>query len=214
MKKLVLSIVLVLCALNSLASVAGMSPQLLQLSEAWAQIKYRMPEAKRVNALEMLSGEAQALVEANPGSAEPMVWQAIILSTLAGEKGGLGALSLVKQAKKLLERAEAFDPEVLAGSVYTSLGSLYYQVPGWPIGFGDDDKAKQYLKKALAVNPDGMDPNYFYGDFMLQEGEYGEAASAFERALAAPPRENRPIADAGRRAEIEAALAEAKIAMH
>jgi hypothetical protein len=59
-----------------------------------------------------------------------------------------------------------------------------------------------------------MDPNYFYGDFMLQEGEYGEAASAFERALAAPPRENRPIADAGRRGEIEAALAKVKIAMH
>jgi Tfp pilus assembly protein PilF len=48
-------------------------------------------------------------------------------------------------------------------------GALYYQVPGWPIGFGDKDKANELLKKALALNPDGIDPNYFYGDFLLKE---------------------------------------------
>ncbi|MEJ2393814.1 MAG: hypothetical protein P8Z77_03370 [Candidatus Thiodiazotropha sp.] len=191
-----------------------MSPDLLELSVAWAKIKYQMPEDQRVKAFESLNEKAAAMVEANPGQAEPLVWQAIILSTTAGEKGGLGALSLVKKAKKLLDRAEAIDPQVLDGSVYTSLGSLYYQVPGWPLGFGDDDKAESYLKKALAVNPDGMDPNYFYGDYLLQEKEYAEAAAAFEKALAAPAREGRPVADAGRREEIEAALAKVKSAMH
>ena len=75
-------------------------------------------------------------------------------------------------------------------------------MPGWPIGFGNDDKAETYLKKALAVNPDGMDPNYFYGDFLMQEKHFDQALAAFQHALAAPPRPNRPIADAGRRAEI------------
>lgn len=212
MKKIIFPIMLLFFyTLQSTAALAEMSPELLALSESWANIKYQMPEDQRVEALEALNQKALALVEANPGKAEPLVWQAIIVSTTAGEKGGLGALSLVKQAKKLLERAEAIDPDVLNGSVYTSLGSLYYQVPGWPIGFGSDKKAESYLKKALAVNPDGMDPNFFYGDFMLQEKKnYEEALSAFERALAAPSRENRPIADAGRRAEIEAALAETK----
>lgn len=214
MKKIMLPLTLALFVLYSVAALAGMSPELLELSESWAKIKYQMPQDQRVKALEALNEKAVAMVEANPGKAEPLVWQAIILSSMAGEKGGLGALSLVKQAKKLLERAEAIDPAVLDGSVYTSLGSLYYQVPGWPIGFGNDDKAESYLNKALAVNPDGMDPNYFYGDFMLQEKEYSEAAAAFERALAAPPRDNRPIADAGRRAEIKAALAKVKLVMH
>lgn len=214
MKKILFPIAFVLINLFASASMADMSQALLELSESWARIKYQTPEKQRVEAFEALNEEATALLEANPGKAEPLVWQAIILSTMAGEKGGLGALSLVKQAKKLLERAEAIDPEVLNGSVYTSLGSLYYQVPGWPLGFGDDDKAVSYLKKALAVNPDGMDPNYFYGDYLLQEKAYQEAAAAFERALAAPPRESRPIADAGRRAEIEAALAKLKLAMH
>ena len=35
----------------------------------------------------------------------------------------------------------------------SSLGVLYYKVPGWPIGFGDKDKARDLLQKALAVNP-------------------------------------------------------------
>jgi len=197
----------------ALPVLAGMSPELLSLSEDWAKIKYQMPQDQRVAALEALNGQASSLVAAHPGDAAPLVWQAIILSTTAGEKGGLGALSLVKQAKKLLEQAEAIDSDALDGSVYTSLGSLYYQVPGWPIGFGSDKKAKAYLRKALAVNPDGMDPNYFYGDFLLQAREYTAAVAAFERALAAPARAQRPIADAGRRSEIETALAKAKAAL-
>jgi tetratricopeptide (TPR) repeat protein len=213
MKKMAFYFLLALFTFYSAAVLAGMSPELLELSEAWAKIKYQTPKDQRVKAFEALNEQAAAMVEANPGKAEPLVWQAIILSTTAGEKGGLGALSLVKQAKKLLDRAEAIDPQVLDGSVYTSLGSLYYQVPGWPLGFGDDDKAESYLKKALAVNPDGMDPNYFYGDFLMQEKAYAEAAAAFEKALAAPPRENRPLADAGRREEIQAAMAKVKSAM-
>jgi tetratricopeptide (TPR) repeat protein len=206
MNKRLIQIVIVLLLFNSVMALGAMSPELLSLSESWAEIKYRMPEDQRIKALEVLNEKAQALLQANPGSAEPMVWQAIILATLAGEKGGLGALSLVKQAKKLLERAEAFDPGVLNGSVYTSLGSLYYQAPGWPLGFGDDEKAERYLKKALGVNPDGIDSNFFYGDFMLREKRYGEAQAAFNRALTAAPRKDRPIADAGRRAEVRAAL--------
>ncbi|MEJ2610627.1 MAG: hypothetical protein P8179_11200 [Candidatus Thiodiazotropha sp.] len=200
---------LLLISLSLLPAFAEMPPKILELSESWAKIKYQMPEDQRVSALEKLSSEAEILVKANPNEAAPLIWQAIILSTLAGEKGGLGALSLVNQAKELLEKAETIEPDALNGSIYTSLGSLYYQVPGWPIGFGNDDKAKAYLKKALALNPDGIDPNYFYGDFLLQEKEYALAIKAFEHALAAPQR-NRPIADAGRKTEIMAALKKAK----
>ena len=72
-----------------------------------------------------------------------------MLSSLAGEKGGMGALSLVKQARADFEAALKLDPRALDGAAYTSLGALYYQVPGWPLGFGDDDQARQMLKKGL-----------------------------------------------------------------
>jgi hypothetical protein len=47
----------------------------------------------------------------------------------------------VKQARKDFEAAIALDKTALAGSAYTSLGSLYYQVPSWPPGFGSNKKA-------------------------------------------------------------------------
>ena len=109
-----------------------------------------------------------------PQAAELHIWHGIVLSTWAGAKGGLGALGLVKQAKAELEKAIELDPAALDGSAYTSLASLYYQVPGWPIGFGDEDKAEALFKQALALNPDGIDPNYFHGDFLLRQKRYGE----------------------------------------
>jgi len=125
----------------------------------------------------------------------------------AGAKGGFGALSLAKEAKQALEHALSINPKALSGSAYTSLGSLYYQVPGWPIGFGDDDKARALLDKALTLNPDGIDPNFFLGDFLYRQRDYEGARKALERALKAPPRPDRPLADEGRRAEVKEILA-------
>jgi Tfp pilus assembly protein PilF len=120
----------------------------------------------------------------------------------------MSALGKVKKAKGLFETALRIDPTALDGSAYTSLGSLYYQVPGWPIGFGDNDKAEKNLKQALSLNPNGIDSNFFYGDFLLQDGRYDEAKAYLERALQAPARPGRELADAGRRQEIKAALAQ------
>ena len=102
------------------------------------------------------------------------------------------------------------NPNALEGSAYTSLGSLYYKVPAWPIGFGDNGKARAYLEQARAINPDGIDPNYFYGDFLLGTDHAKEAIPVLEHALQAPPRPGREIADMGRRQEITEALAKAR----
>jgi len=182
--------------------------QLQQLQSRWAEINYQLPEKQREAAFATLAEQAQQAVKAEPKAAELLIWRGIILSTQAGAKGGLGALGLVKQAKASLEQALAADPQALAGSAYTSLGSLYYQVPGWPIGFGDDQKAEAMLKQALALNPEGIDPNYFYGDFLQRNQRYAEAKVALEKALQAPDRPGRASADAGRRAEARQLLAE------
>jgi len=200
------------CALlfASTASLADINEDIASIQQQWARANYETPEGEQEKAFEELVAEARKLVENNPGRAEPRVWLAIVLSTDAGVTGGLGALGKVKEARRELEAAEKIDPDVLDGSIYTSLGSLYYQVPGWPIGFGDDEKAEEYLKKALAMNPDGIDPNYFYGDFMLEEDNYQEAVNYLEKAAAAPARPGRPVADKGRQAEIQEKLQQAR----
>ena len=79
-------------------------------------------------------------------------------------------------------------------------------MPGWPIGFGDDAKAQEFLKKGLAANPDGIDPNYFYGDFWYRKGDYDNAERFLRKALQAPARAGRKLADEGRRGEINQLL--------
>ena len=185
--------------------IAGLSssaemPEVKEIQHEWAQLYY-MDEFLNVNyrELQALVQKANEVAVANPKSAEALVWDAIVLSTLAEKKGGLGALSLVKEAKLRLEQAEAIDPTVLGGSVYASLGSLYSKVPGWPIGFGSDKEAEKYFKKALAINPQGLDINYFYAEYLADNGEEQLALVYVEKALKAPRMEERPLADKGRR---------------
>ncbi len=204
---------LLLCLTFTTPLWAQMSPKVEALSKEWAQINYQTPKKQRKEAFERLAQKASAITSANPNQAEPMVWEAIILASTAGELRGvakLKAMDFVTKARDLLLKAKKIDANALAGSVYTSLGSLYYQVPGWPLGFGSDEKAKSYLTKGLQLNPKGLDQNYFYGDFLMSQGDYAGAIKAFKQALAAPVIPERPVFDAGRREEVRMALNQAQ----
>jgi tetratricopeptide (TPR) repeat protein len=192
------------------ASAAGLSEDIALLQHEWAQIKYQTSENLQEAQFEALAKTAETITARYPNRAEPLIWEGIILSTWAGSKGGLGALSLVKQSRDRLEAALVINPAALDGSAYTSLGTLYFKVPGWPIGFGDDEKAEEMLTKALGINPDGIDPNFFYGEFLLEEERYQESIRALNQALQAAPRPERKVADAGRKSEIQLLLAEAQ----
>lgn len=205
----VLSLILV-CLSGYAMAAPSMDDAIHKLQKEWAIANYETAKDKQDKVFESLTAEAEKLVEANPGSAEALIWNAIIVSSHAGATGGLGALGKVKKAKKLLDKAEKINPDAMHGSIYTSMGSLYYQVPGWPIGFGDDDKAEAYLKKALALNPAGIDPNYFYGDFLRDQGRYKESEIYLLKALKAPVRPDRPLADKGRKGDIQRALKDVK----
>jgi tetratricopeptide (TPR) repeat protein len=191
----------------SFTALAGLEEDVSALQIEWARIKYERPAAEQEKAFAELTKSADAVRGKYAGRAEPQIWYGIIAASYAGARGGLGALSLAKDAKKALEQALEIDPKALDGSAYTSLGSLYYQVPGWPIGFGNDDKAREMLDKALALNPDGIDPNYFMGDFLYRKGDYAAARQVLNNALKAPARPGRALADGGRRKEIESLLA-------
>lgn len=176
------------------------------LQSRWAECQYQTLTMHREKCLSALTEQAQADLNKSPERTDLLIWSAIIESSLAAERGGLGALGLVKQAKIALEKALQQDPNALDGSAYTSLGSLYYKVPGWPVGFGDDKQAERLLKHALAINPNGIDPNYFYGDFLLEQGDKIQAKAYLQKALQAPARPGRALADKGRRYEIQQKL--------
>jgi len=188
------------------ARAAEVDDAVSALQRDWEVIRYQTPVAEREKRFEALAAKAHRASEAHPGRAEPLVWEGIIVSSWAGEKGGLGALGLVKQAKGLYEEAIRIDGTVLDGSAFNSLGVLYYKVPGWPIGFGDKAKAKELLEKALSINPKGIDPNFFYAEYLVETKQPEQATAYLERALGAPGRPGRQIADAGRRDEARSLL--------
>jgi tetratricopeptide (TPR) repeat protein len=197
---------IIVTALTVLVPALSQAASLGELQAEWARITYEAPTASRLDAMTNLKATADGAVSAQPDSAELLIWDGIITSSLAGIKGGLGALALAKEARTLLERAQARSPGALHGSALTSLGALYYQVPGWPVGFGSSDKARSNLEAALKLDHDGIDPNYFYADFLFHEKDYPGAKSAAQRALAAPPRPGREVADKGRRGEVQSLL--------
>ena len=205
-----------LTAAPALAADPAFDARIDGLARTWAHVNYEVRD-KSAQATEAakLAAEADAMARQYPNRAEPLVWEAISTATEAGAKGGMGGLALAKSARGMLERAEKINPAALGdGSVYTSLGSLYAQVPGFPIGFGDAGKARAYLTKALAANPSGVDSNFFYGDFLIRQGDYAGAEVALQRALNASARPGREVADRGRKAQAAELLATARKKAH
>lgn len=195
------------CFLVPLAATAApVDDAVAELQREWEVVRYESAPAEREKRFEALAARAHQASQAHPARSEPLVWEGIILSSLAGEKGGLGGLGLVKQAKTLYETAIQLDDRALEGSAYNSLGVLYYKVPGWPVGFGNKDKARELLQKALAINPKGIDPNFFYAEYLVETKQPEQAIVHLERALQAPPRPGRALADSGRREEARALL--------
>ena len=195
---------------NGATYAAPVDDAVADLQREWETVKYQVPTKEQEARFEALAAKARKVSVAFPERAEPLIWEGIVVSSLAGAKGGLGALGLVKQAKTLYEGALKLQPEALEGSAYNSLGVLYYKVPGWPVGFGDKVKAQELLQKALAINPRGIDPNYFYGEYLIETGKPADAVAYLERALGAPARPGRDLADAGRRDEAKVLLAKAR----
>lgn len=189
---------------------ASVMDEIAGIQKQWALIKYQTDAPLRSDAYEKLIVKSDTLIQKYPGTAEPLIWSAIVHSSYAGAVGGIKsvtkALPAVKQARDLLLEAETINPQALDGSIMTSLGALYYQVPGWPMGFGSKKKARKYLEKAVQMSNNGLDANYFYGDFLVDRKEYTKAVDVLERALTAPMLDQRPVADAGRRDEITALL--------
>jgi tetratricopeptide (TPR) repeat protein len=188
----------------------GFDSGLASIEAEWAAAKYETSDKHaRDAAFQALIEHAATFAQAYPDRAEAVAWEGIVLSTYAGEVSALSAMKYAKAARDALLRAERLDATALDGGIYASLGTLYFKVPGGLLGFGDDDQAKDYFEKALAADASNIDTNYFYAQFMLDQGDAATAVTALNRALATPADPNRPVFEAGRREEIRTLLAEA-----
>ena len=204
-KKRLSSLVIAGLASAALITPVAASPnELLKLQQQWATVNYQLEGDAQLSAFSELIEQATKLVEQSENSAESLTWLAISQSSTASAKGGLGALDFAESAKDNLERAIEKEESVLDGTALTVLAALYHKVPGWPVSFGSDKKAEKLFKRALEINPQGMDQNFFYAEYLFDDGEYEKAQAFLNRAQNAPEKANRPLADRKRREEIAA----------
>lgn len=188
-------------------AAGSMSQDVKAINDGWAHIAYEVRgSSSQTRALDHLADQAATLVARYPNQAEPLLWQGIVVSEQANRANILHKLSLATRARDLIARAYALNPRAANGGAAMTLGVLYYKVPGSPIGFGDDAKARRLLREALALDADGLDANYFYGDFLYDQGDKAGAKSYLQKALRAPHDASRPVWDAGRRREVQALL--------
>lgn len=198
----VLLVMLITVSGTGYSATEQINPIVEPIQQQWAEAYYSLTGKPQSQAFDQLMKMADQAVAEHPESAELLVWRGIVKSSYAGVKGGLSALKYVHSSKEDLEHAMAINDSVMDGSAYTSLGILYLKVPGWPISFGDDEKSQELLLKALAINPEGIDSNYFYAEWLKEDGRYEEAKYFAEKALHAAPRKGRELADSGRRQEV------------
>ncbi len=149
----------------------------------------------RIERLKILLPHAEDLAKKNEDNAGFQMMAGFYNAQYAGYTGGVGALKYAKAARKYLEKSTEIDPSLYGASAHSVLGTIYYQVPGWPIGFGDKKKALKNYQTALQLSPNGMDANFTYGEYLFAEKKYTEAKTYFEKAKLAPPRKERPKAD-------------------
>lgn len=185
----------------------ALNADILRIQTTWENIKFKEKDPDhQLRDIEALGKSADEIVAKYPNQAAPLIWDGIVTSENAGMASMFSALSLAKRARDLLLKAEKIDPAALDAGAPTSLGVLYYRVPGFPVGFGSTTTAAKYLKEALTLAPDGMDANYFSGDFLFQQGDYKGAQVVLKHALTLPPQPDRPDWDYHRRAVIRELL--------
>lgn len=186
----------------------AMEAQVMRINDQWAHIRYQVADRNaQFVQLDALAEDAARVATRYPGRAEPLLWEGIVISEEAARASMFKQLGLATRARDILARAYAINPKVADGGAAMSLGVLYYRVPGFPIGFGNAKRARTFFQQALLQDPTGLDNNFFYADFLAQEGNKVQARRFLTRALQAPINHERPVWDAGRRAEVRALLA-------
>jgi tetratricopeptide (TPR) repeat protein len=199
-----------LLLLSSQCFADNLKHSLTKLESDWSAVFYNTPEPKKAAGYKQLLNQSILLAAEFPERPEPLFWEAVIKATYAEHLDAISALDSIKQARDLLIKALEIDPHTMNGSAYVTLGTLYYMTPGWPIAFGDNNKAREMLETALKINPDGIDVNYYYADYLLANNELNAAEKYFEKAAKMPIGPEQSYADKRLKEEAKIALLKTK----
>lgn len=129
---------------------------------------------------------ALELYARDEASVDAIYFSGLNLLLYSQSKGVLDTLFSLQKVKQLIEKAYAKDPRFLYSSPGIGLGALYLFAPGFPVAFGDLDKAEQYLLEAAKHEPKQTTALVILGGVYAKKGDARKAAEAFEKVRRIP----------------------------
>jgi hypothetical protein len=209
LKPLLLSLVLLFAA----AAQAAPSDELIRpIQDRWAEIKYRSPAKQQADLYNELSEKVRQISAANPNFPPALIWEGIVVSSEAGARGGLGGLSLAKDAKKVLEESLKLDeksPQRLR--LYQPRRALR-QGSRLAAGLRRQEKSRGAFPQVPERQPGRDRPELLLRRVPDRPGARRRRPQLSGKSAQAAPRPGRELADQGRRQEIQALLKQIAVA--
>lgn len=191
-------VLLVLACLTSPVLARDLAREFEQLALEYESANFGFADNDtKLRALGAVHSHAVALGRQYPGRAEPICWQGWILMAESNLIPDFGSVQRSHAAIERLEAAVAIDPSVYGGAPFASLGELHVfgsQFP-FPLAFGSKERGREYFRKGLQLDPDGLETNARYAKFLFDEKNFAAAFKHANAAMLAPPLKGRPQAD-------------------
>jgi tetratricopeptide (TPR) repeat protein len=200
------------CSLFAFSDEQSLETALTEITRDYDAARYQKQRVEdQIQGIDAIRTRAEALAVQFPKRAEPLIWQGWAWCEYGALKQGLRGFQAFKDCRKKVEEGLAIDPSVFKGRPYVSLGILYSQMPGFPMGFGDTTKARGFFQKALAADPSNIEANYAYGKFLYDEDENSkEAIRYLEIVTKSPQTPGRELSEKSFRDRAEKLISEIK----
>lgn len=130
---------------------------------------------------------AQVLVERDPKSVDATYLLGLNLLLYAQSKGVLDTLFVLQRVKGHMEAAHAMNPRYLYSSPSIGLGALYLFAPGFPVAFGDPEKAGRFLLDASKNEPRQTTSWLLLGAVYAKQADSVRALEAFRKVRKVAP---------------------------
>jgi tetratricopeptide (TPR) repeat protein len=130
----------------------------------------------------------QQLLAREPKSAPAHYYLAMNFGKLAdAESPSIAAYKLVHEIEREFKAAAELDKDFDFAGPERNLGQLYFQAPGWPLSVGSKHKAREWLKRAVAVAPDYPENQLCLAEAYLQWRQRDEAEATLKKLTAVWP---------------------------
>jgi tetratricopeptide (TPR) repeat protein len=115
-------------------------------------------------------------------SAPAHYYLAVNLGKLAeAQAPSLAAYRLVYEVEREFNLAATLDVRFDHAGPARTLGELYFQAPGWPLSVGNNQKAREWLERAVALAPDYPENQLNLAEAQLKWHQRDEATATFKK---------------------------------